>query len=294
VPELPEVEITTRKLQPLIGNTIQSFWNDRAVTVKNICGRKILRIFRRGKAVVFELSGNRVLAFHQRMSGKLIIKSADSFCSAQGGDLFNPPIVKANDSPLKSQKLSALLMRKHIHCKVFFADKTELWFHDSRKFGVVWYGIPKKVYSDKYFRNLGPDALDIREKTFILQMQNRRGVIKALLLNQHFLAGVGNIVADETLWRAKIHPQSRIENMQPAARRALYSALQAVLKRSIKAQGTTLRDWGHPDGQAGGFQRLLSVYGRAGQPCRRCGIKIERIVATGRGTHLCCKCQHLT
>ncbi len=265
MPELPEVEITTRKLQPLIGKAIKSFWNDREVTARDITGRKVLRIKRLGKAIIFELSGNRILAFHQRMSGKLLILN-------------------------KSDNRQTCLTR-HIHARVGFNDDSKLLFHDPRKFGVVWYGQREKVFTDKYFTGLGPDALGITQSDFVLRMKDYRGGIKALLLNQHFLAGVGNIVADETLWQTKIHPQSKVEDINLAARGVLHSSLQAVLERSIKAQGTTLRDWGHPDGKQGGFQNHLKVYGRAGKPCHRCGKNIQRITCAGRGTAFCPKCQ---
>lgn len=271
MPELPEVEITTGKLQPLIGRIINSFWSNwpRGLRItkssreinSDIVGRKILNIKRRGKAVIFELSGEQVLAFHQRMSGKLFI-----------------PAVK----PSKD---------KHVHLKVFFVGDAQLWFRDPRKFGVVWYGDVRRVLEDKYFKNLGPDALSISKKEFIARLRVRRGMIKAMLLRQNFIAGVGNIVADETLWQAKIHPKRRVEDLSRLEKSILYRATQYVLRRSIKAQGTTLRDWGHPDGTSGGFQNQLNVYGRTGERCRRCGQKIMRIVVASRGTWVCAQCQ---
>ena len=265
MPELPEVEITTRKLQPLTGKTIQSFWNDRAVAAKNIRGLKVLRIFRRGKAIVFELSGARILAFHQRMSGRLLI------------------VDESYDRMIRQQY--------HIHAKINFNDKSRLLFQDPRKFGVIWYGSPEEVYSDKYFSTLGPDALGIRKADFILRFKNRRGGIKALLLNQKCLAGIGNVVADETLWQAKIHPKTQCLTLNVKQIGALHNALQVVLRRSIEVGGTTLRDWGHPDGQKGRFQNHLCIYGCVGKPCKRCGQKIQRIICAGRGTSLCEKCQ---
>src|SRR3989344_9306609 len=176
MPELPEVEITTRKLRPLIlGKRILS-----------LGGKKILRIERRGKAILMSLSGGKILGFHQRMSGKLLIMPRG-------------------------------WKDKHTHHIFKLSSGKDLVFHDVRKFGVVWYGDAKKVLDDQYFRTLGPDALTVSFKDFkkILNFSNplnppySKGEtkIKPFLLNQKNLAGVGNIMADEILLRPKNYPK---------------------------------------------------------------------------------------
>jgi len=285
MPELPEVEITKRKLEPLKGRKIKGFWSDwpRGLRItgsakkidKDIKGRKILSVRRYGKAVVFELEkrkgdkkGEKILAFHQRMSGSLLIRS------------------KAD-----SQKSKVGRQKEHVHAKVLFEDGTELWFKDPRKFGVVWYGKPTKVWNDNYFKCLGPDALDIVFKDFWDRLASHKGMIKPLLLRQDFIAGVGNIVADESLWAAKINPQKTVDTMSKQEMARLFFALQKVITQSIKAQGTTLQNWGHPDGKAGRFQNNFRVYGQKGRACPRCKHVILRIVVGGRGTWICPGCQ---
>jgi len=287
MPELPEVEITKRKLEPLKGRRIKGFWSDwpRGLRItgsvkkidKDIKGRKILSGGRYGKAIVFELEkrkgdkkGEKILAFHQRMSGSLLIRSK-----------------------VDSQKAKVDGQKDYVHAKVLFEDRTELWFKDPRKFGVIWYGKPTKVWNDNYFKCLGPDALDIAFKDFWDRLTSHRGMIKPLLLRQDFIAGVGNIVADETLWEARIHPTTAITSLSKKAMRELFWALKKVLRRAIKAQGTTIQFWAQPDGEAGQFQEYFRVYGRRNKLCVQCKGKIIRIVVGSRGTWICPGCQKL-
>lgn len=283
MPELPEVETTTKKLQLLVGRQIKSFSGDwprgaRISTLnfiaRDIRGREIISISRTGKSILFRLGrasekgAERILAFHQRMSGRLIVKPKNN---------------------IRGTKLKEA--DKHIRVKIKFRDGDELWFHDARKFGVVWYGKPEEVMRDTYFASLGADALTVSFKEFRERLIGHNGMIKAILLRQDIFAGIGNIVADEMLWDAKIHPKRNAANLSESEVRALFSAMKTVLKRSIKAQGTTLRDWGHPDGESGNFQNLMRVYGQKGKLCRRCGHKISRMVVGGRGTWICAYCQ---
>ena len=286
MPELPEVEITKRKLRPHLGKTIVDFWSDwpralRLATLsrisQDITGRRIVLIWRRGKAVFLGLGEEdnsvskkveRVLGFHQRMSGRLTIR------------------FKMKDLRLK--KAEEL---KHVHVRVIFKDGVELLFQDPRKFGVVWYGSPEEVLKDKYIASLGPDALTVSFPQFQKRITRRAGMIKPVLLRQDVVAGIGNIVADEMLWEAHVHPKIRISELGENEMRSLFRALQTILARSIKAQGTTMRDWAHPDGSKGRFQEHMRVYGKKGAGCSRCKNKIERIVVGSRGTWICSFCQ---
>jgi len=278
MPELPEVEIVKEKLKPLVNKTASYFWNNwpRGLKVaknaeyvsRDIAERRVIKVWRQGKALLIGLSSKngkkadieRILAFHLRMSGRLGFNNEDL---------------------------------KHIHATVGFTDGSKLYFNDPRKFGVIWYSAPEEVMKENYFSKLGPDARGIKFKYFEERLREHRGMIKPLLLRQDFVAGIGNIVADETLWEAKIHPKKLIEGLNPANIKRLYLALQKVLERGIKSGGATLRDWKNPNGKSGNFQKYVKVYGRKGEACPRCDDRIERITAAGRGTWICPKCQKL-
>jgi formamidopyrimidine-DNA glycosylase len=296
MPELPEVEITRRKLEVLVSKDLQGFWTDTTKNIysslspaeiaEDIFERKIIGIERIGKVIFFPLGvargiatalkefahEERLLAFHQRMSGSFLI--------------INP----ASDLPQKTPNSSD----KYVHTKLFFIDGTELWFRDPRKFGTVWYGLPEVVQEHAYLKRLGPDALDLTFEDFTEALLPYSGTIKPLLLRQDILAGIGNIVVDEMLWHSKIHPKTRLETLSSDELGRLYTWLQHVLQTSIAAKGSTLKDWSHPDGDSGSFQTIMKVYGRKGDPCERCKTAIVRIVVGSRGTWICPECQILT
>lgn len=283
MPELPEVEVTKRKLEPLI----------KGKRILNLGGRKILGVRRMGKAILMRLSGNKILGFHQRMTGKLLVVPRGF------GD-------------------------KHIKRRFKLSSGKDLVFHDVRRFGVVWYGTAEKVFNDNYFRTLGPDTLSIllkefrkmlkphpqppllrkergRKNTMSLSLRRRGrvargevgGAIKPFLLNQKNIAGVGNIMADEILWHAKLHPKREIRGLADDEIKILWSSLRAVLKKSIKLGGSTMRDWFHPDGDRGGYFEERCVYDRKGKKCFRCGFPIKRMKIGGRSSYFCPACQKM-
>lgn len=282
MPELPEAEITKRKLAALLGKRAFGFWSDwprslritrnASVLDRDIKGMKVIKIRRHGKVIFFGLSdrrghrqagGRRLLAFHQRMSGALFLKSQT--------EKFPP----------------------HVHHRVIFYGGEELLFRDPRKFGIVWYGLPEKVMADSYLVSLGPDMLSVSAAEFKRYLAGRSGMIKSLLLRQDIFSGIGNIIADESLWLAKIHPKRVVASLLPSDLDRLYSATKKIIQKSILAQGTSMRDWGHPDGASGQFQNQFKVYGRAGELCGRCKRgKVARILTGGRGTWICPYCQH--
>lgn len=249
MPELPEVEITIRKLRTLIlGKWILDL------------NKKILNLERRGKAILIHLSGGKILGFHQRMSGKLLIVPRG-------------------------------FKDKHIRRRFKLSGGKDLVLHDVRKFGVVWYGAAKKILEDKYFKTLGEDALTAGLQSIRNILLNRKGQTKAFLLNQKNLAGIGNIMADEILWHAKIHPETAISDLEDDKIKILWRSLRSVLKKSIKLGGSTMRDWLQPGGEAGGYFEKRFVYAREGQKCFRCGAKIIRKKTSGRSSYFCQKCQ---
>ncbi len=246
MPELPEVEITTRKLRTLI----------LGKRILNLGGRKILDIKRKGKAILIYLSGGKILGFHQRMTGKLLVVPRG-------------------------------FKDKHIRRRFGLSDSKDLVLHDVRKFGVVWYGTAKKVLADNYFKTLGEDALTAGLQSIKNILLNRKGKIKAFLLNQKNLAGVGNIMADEILWRAKIHPETALSDLGDDKIKILWRSLRSVLKKSIRLGGSSMRDWLHPGGEKGGYFEKRLVYDREGKKCFRCRAKILRKKIAGRSSYFC-------
>jgi formamidopyrimidine-DNA glycosylase len=176
-------------------------------------------------------------------------------------------------------------LEKHVHFVFALDNGYEVRFEDARKFGRVYFvSDPTQVTG-----SLGPEPLDsaFTLKAFRALIANKSGALKPLLLDQTFIAGIGNIYADEALWRAKLHPQRRAGSLKPDEVAALYRGIRAALNDGIKHKGAAI-DWVYPEGN---YQDHFRVYGRTGQPCRRCRTRIRRIVVGQRGTHYCPTCQ---
>jgi formamidopyrimidine-DNA glycosylase len=183
-------------------------------------------------------------------------------------------------------------MEKHTH--VVFSFRGHPWqlrFLDSRQFGRL--AVEKSGAGENLdsLADLGPEPLEISAKEFVARVRSKRRAIKPMLLDQHFLAGVGNIYADEALHRAQIHPRQRVEVLEEKILLRLYHALRQVLRGAIRAGGTSVRTYVDANGSAGGFQKLLRVYGREGGACRSCGASILREKVGGRSTFYCPRCQ---
>ena len=271
MPELPEVQTIVDELRPLlVGRRFTGMEADWASMVSGssirdfatrLDGQTILRAGRRGKYLLFSLSGGDTLLIHLMMSGHL----------------FTAPC---------SQPLD-----RHTHVRFSLDDGSELRFRDVRKLGRVYLAAD----SDGLLDHLGPEPLDLGFSLpcFRDLIIRRRGRVKSLLLNQRFVAGLGNIYADETLFAAGIHPQRRANTLTENETGRLYQSIRGILKSALAHQGTTLADsaYRRPDGRTGGYQTRLQVYGRRGAPCPLCGTPVERTVLGGRGTHFCPKCQ---
>jgi formamidopyrimidine-DNA glycosylase len=271
MPELPEVETIVRNLrQPLTGRTItgvQVDW-DRIVARPPVAalkqmlpGLRIRAIRRRAKYLVFELGSPSseqamdYLLVHLKMSGRLDIVP--------------------REKPID----------KHDHVIFDLDDGSQLRFNDARKFGRVYLvADPEEVTG-----RLGPEPLsdDFTVATFKQMLARRSGRLKPLLLDQTFIAGVGNIYADESLWLARLHPLRRADSLKDAEVRALYRGIRKALRDGLRGNGASI-DWVYP---AGDYQNSFRVYDREGKPCRRCKRPIHRIVVGQRGTHLCLHCQ---
>lgn len=271
MPELPEVETIVRGLRPdLQGRVILTAEVDWPRTVatptvetfrRRIAGQRIETVNRRGKYIILQLSGGDQLLIHLKMTGGLQVMSSD----ATSG--------------------------KHVRAVFRLDDGRQLWFRDTRKFG----RLHLTADPDTVVGELGPEPLadDFTLEAFAVLLRRRRGRLKPLLLNQRFIAGLGNIYADEALFAAGLHPQRTADTLNDAEIAALYHAVRRVLCQGIENRGTTLNDRSYRDatGEEGDNQAHLRVYGRAGQPCARCGASVQRIVLGGRSTHFCPQCQ---
>ncbi len=267
MPELPEVENYRRDLQnALVGRRFtevsvdwprQIATPDVASFVSRVPGQTVQAVERRGKFLIFRLSRDFLL-IHLRMSGRLLI-------------------VPGNAPP-----------DPHVHVRFALDDGTELRFRDPRKFGRLYLvDDPQQVVGE-----LGPEPLaaDFTPQRFAAMLAGRRGRIKPLLLNQRFLAGLGNIYTDEALYLARIHPLRTADTLTPEEIERLHGAIQATLRRAIDQRGTSFDPFYRDlQGIPGAYERV--VYGRAGEPCPRCGTPIRRIVVGQRGTYLCPTCQ---
>jgi len=269
MPELPEVETIVRGLrEPLVGRQftgVRVGWENLVArpTVgefeRGLVGQRILGLKRRGKYLVFALSGGGSLIIHLRMTGRLLIKNS-------------------NDE-----------LDKHDHLIFELDDGRELRFNNVRKLGRVYLVDDE----DEIVGRLGPEPLDddFTQADFAALLSARRGMIKPLLLNQQFMAGIGNIYADEALFVARIHPERKADTLTAGEVERLYHAIRQVLAQGIQNRGTTFSDYLDAEGREGRNQEHLRVFRRTGQPCPRCGTPIERTVVGGRGTYFCPKCQ---
>jgi len=278
MPELPEVETVVRDLGPhVVGRTIAGasvHWPRTIATpsarqfARQLRGCRILALTRRGKFLVFRLrargaargvSTDRYLLVHLRMTGGFSID----------------PRGAPRD--------------KHVHVVIRFDDGRELRFRDPRKFGRMWLvDDPARVTG-----KLGPEPLDISAREFAARFERRRGHLKPLLLDQTFLAGLGNIYVDESLWYARLHPLRAAETLTRAERGRLYRAVRQVLTRAIAVGGTSIDVmYKRVNGASGGFQDSLRAFDREKRPCRRCGTPILKTVVGQRGTHFCPTCQN--
>jgi formamidopyrimidine-DNA glycosylase len=234
--------------------------------------RRILAeaVGRRGKFVVVELSGDAALTIHLKMTGQLFVVPA------------------------------ATPVDPYVRLVVELEDGREIRFRDIRKFGRVGlYGrdaageLTDEVGSGA-FAALGPEPLDpgLTLRAFRLRLRRRKGRLKSLLLDQSFLAGVGNIYADEALWTAKLHPLRTVRTLRTPDERRLYEAIRRILAEAVERRGSSIDDYTAPDGD-GSMQERLQVYQRTGEPCPRCGHPVKRIVIGARSTHFCSWCQRL-
>lgn len=261
MPELPEVETVVRSIAAhvtgarIVEADVSSrrvTRGDHAKTVRGLTGASIRAIRRRGKQIFFDLDRG-LLYVHLGMTGKLLW----------------------NAKPGKYTRAVLVL------------DSGVLLYDDVRQFGRFEYFRE----TPEFLSRSGPDALAVAFEEFYQRLRKRTGYIKPLLLNQAFIGGVGNIYADESLFSAAIHPRARANRLSRRRAEELYRNIIATLNLAIEHRGSSVSDYVDARGERGGYQHLHSVYGRAGEPCPRCGAPIRRIVLGQRGTHYCPRCQ---
>lgn len=288
MPELPEVETIRIGLSALLPGKLvkavdfdwpKSFPNSPEDLKTFLVGAKIVAVKRRAKVLLIELDSKYSLVIHLKMTGQLVFIGQSRFGAGH-----------PNDS------LVGKLPDKSTRVTFDFGDGSNLFFNDQRKFGWVRLLPTAEVPSIDFFRNLGPEPLaaDFTASAFQERLLKRpNSNIKAVLLDQTIIAGVGNIYADESLWGAKIHPQMLVKNIFQSQMNTLFVQLQTVLKLSIKKGGSTDKNYVNAEGKKGSYLSFASVFRREGQPCPRCGTTIIKLRVAGRGTHICPQCQKL-
>ncbi|HVW22877.1 MAG TPA: bifunctional DNA-formamidopyrimidine glycosylase/DNA-(apurinic or apyrimidinic site) lyase [Candidatus Saccharimonadales bacterium] len=287
MPELPEVEtIRTGLSRFLPGRVIQSvdfdwpksFPNARADVKQFLAGASITAVKRRAKVLLIELSTNYTLVVHLKMTGQLVFVGP--------GERFG--------AGHPTDSLVGQLPDRSTRVNIVFTDGSHLFFNDQRKFGWMRLIPTPEVMQLDFFRKVGPEPLaaDFTWQQFRDRMLRRsKSNVKAVLLDQTVIAGVGNIYADESLWGAQIHPLTLVKDLKPAQFRKLYEELVFVLKLSIEKGGSTDRNYVNAEGKKGSYIDFARVFRREGQACPRCGNEVIKTRVAGRGTHLCPFCQ---
>jgi formamidopyrimidine-DNA glycosylase len=275
LPELPEVETVRRRLAPVLEGRV---WRrveisdprltrplDPVEVASELAGERAERLDRRGKYLIVRFASGRALLVHLRMTG--------SFQHSPDGEPGDDP---------------------HRRALVELGDGAVLGYRDVRRFGTWLLLEPEDVeaYVDD---RVGPEPLGeaFRSRDLAARLAGRRAPIKAAILDQRTVAGVGNIYADEALWRARLHPLRQAASLDAREVQALHRGLRRALEAGLERQGSTLRDYRLPDGGSGSMQDEFKVYGRGGEPCDRCGTPIDKIRVAGRGTWYCPHCQRL-
>ena len=289
MPELPEVETVRIGLAELLPgrvfasaehDTDKSFPNSPADVNVFLVGASVTAVKRRAKVLLVELSSNYSLVIHLKMTGQLVFVSADTRFGAG----------HPNDSLIHQ------LPDKSTRVEFTFEDGSKLFFNDQRKFGWVRLMPTAEVPNIDFMQKVGPEPLDasFTAEQFSERLQRRKNTsIKAALLDQTVIAGVGNIYADESLWGAKIHPATLVRNVSKQKLATLFTELQYVLNLAIQKGGSSDKNYVNAEGKRGSYLSFARVFRREGQACPRCGTTIEKLRVAGRGTHICPKEQKL-
>ena len=300
MPELPEVETVRRGLAELLpGKRIigvdfdwpKSFPNAPEDISEFLIESKVTEVKRRAKVLLIELDSKYSLVIHLKMTGQLVyvrklkskVESRKSKVSEERFGAGHPNASLISELPNKSTRVTFDLN-----------NRAKLFFNDQRKFGWVRLIPTAEVSNIDFFKKVGPEPLaaDFTAKAFQGRLLKRPNTnIKAAILDQSVIAGIGNIYADEGLWCAKIHPSRIIKNVPAAKLNTLFTCLRDVLQLSIDKGGSSDRNYVDAEGRRGSYLSFANVFRREGKPCPRCGTTIIKTRVAGRGTHICPKCQ---
>ena len=288
MPELPEVETVVRGLNRLIlKKKIMQVKHDWPKSFPNLekdvndfmIGAEISKVQRRGKAIIIKLNNGWALVTHLRMTGQMVYRGEENWGAGHPNDDF------LNDLPNKSTRV-----------EIDFEDQTKLFFNDQRKFGYMKLLPEPEIEELSFFQKLGPEPLEDNFTVEIFKerlLKKKNSLVKPTILDQSVIAGVGNIYADEALWRAKIHPETRIKDFSNIDFKNLHESIRFVMNKSIEKGGSTDRNYVNADGSRGNYLEYAAVYHKNGQPCKRCETEISKIRVGGRGTHFCENCQKI-
>ena len=290
MPELPEVETIVRDLKKrVLKRTFVDVWTDWKKMIKKpksfkefkkeIKGKKIKNVRRRAKNILFDLSEDRILLIHQKMTGHLLLGKWKLGKGRWESQVKGP----LRDDP----------MNRFLHLIFRLDSGMMLALSDLRKFAKVELWQKEELESSKKFQSLGPEPL---EKSFGLKefkeaLKGKKGKIKKVLMEPTIIAGIGNIYSDEILWKAKVHPLKEISFLSEAELKKIYLALKEILPLAIKLGGESISDYRRPSGEKGYYDKARKVYRKEGQKCSVCNSIIKRIKIGGRSAHFCPKCQ---
>ena len=294
MPELPEVETISRDLDKKVkGLIICDFWTDLPARniphppalqefKKEIISRKILRVYRKGKNILFDLSGDKILLVHQKLTGHLLYGKWK--IKKIGGKYQVSSLIAG---PLQEK------VNNYIHLIFYLSNGWQIALSDLRKFAKIIAGEKKEIENLPEIKNLGPNPLKVPFDEFSEILKKKKGNIKTVLMDQEIFAGIGNIYSDEILWQAKINPFKSSSKLAKSELKSLYSATSNILKKAIKLKGTSISDYRDPSGQSGGYAKVRKVYQKEDKPCQRCQTPIKRVKIGSRSAHFCPVCQRL-
>lgn len=286
MPELPEVETVRRGLEKLIvkkviqhisSNSPKSFPNAPVDVETFAYGAKIVTVRRRAKVLLIELDSKYSLVIHLKMTGQLVYRGKQNFGAGHPNDSL------VGELPDKSTRVT-----------ITFTDGSKLFFNDQRKFGWIKLIPTAEVPNIDFMKKVGPEPLseNTHFEDFLVRVRRRNGTtIKAAILDQSVIAGVGNIYADESLWGARIHPATRVKDVSDSQLQELFEQIKYILALAIEKGGSTDKNYVDAEGKSGSYLGFARVFRREGKPCERCGETIIKIKVAGRGTHICPHCQ---
>ncbi|MFA6354541.1 MAG: bifunctional DNA-formamidopyrimidine glycosylase/DNA-(apurinic or apyrimidinic site) lyase [Candidatus Paceibacterota bacterium] len=292
MPELPEVETVVRDLRlKIIGRRILDVWTDwpkyfkphysLATFKKHVLRKKIEGVERRGKNILIHLSDKHLLLIHLKMTGHPLVGKWQ--------------IANRKWIPVSKSKLMADPKNGFIRLILFLdgpKNSNMLALSDLRRFAKVLCGPKEEIFNLPDLKGLGPEALVINFREFSDRFEGKRGKIKQVLMDQSFVVGIGNIYSDEVLYKAKIHPASRVEKLKEKHLKAIFKAMREILNKGIKFRGTSSDDFRDTAGKKGEYGKVILVYQKTGQKCPKKHI-IQRMKIGGRSAHFCSKCQEL-